>query len=493
MDQLSCFKEIWFVDFEFQQPSGDHPTPACLVGREWRTGRLIRMWQHELDGQTHPPYSIGEDSLFVAYYASAEFGCHLALDWPMPCRILDLFAEFRCLTSGKTVPCGNGLLGALAYFGLDAIEGAEKTAMRDLAIRGGPYTSEERVALLDYCQSDVDALAKLLPKMLPLIDLPRALLRGRYMAAAAHMEWNGIPMDVPTLERIRSRWDNIQTQLIEKIDRNFGVYEGRTFKANKWADWLAEKGIPWPRLSSGALALDSDTFKQMGRSYPEILPLKELRSSLSQLRLNELAVGKDGRNRCMLSAFRSRTGRNQPSNSKFAFGPSAWLRGLIKPTEGTTLAYIDYEQQEFGIAAALSGDVAMKEAYESGDPYLAFAKQAGAVPPDATKQSHKQEREKYKVCSLAVQYGMGAESLAMKLDEPVARGRELLRLHKETYPTYWKWSDAIRDYAVLNGKMHAVFGWSVHVEGNVNPRSLRNFPLQAIQLRSFDGPSAGGL
>lgn len=74
---------------------------------------------------------------------------------------------------------------------------------------------------------------------------------------------------------------------------------------------------------------------------------------------------------------------------------------------------------------------------------------------------------------------MGAESLAVKLDEPVARGRELLRLHKETYPTYWKWSDAIRDYAVLNGKMHAVFGWSVHVEGNVNPRSLRNFPLQA--------------
>src|SRR5262249_48567342 len=28
-------------------------------------------------------------------------------------------------------------------------------------------------------------------------------------------------------------------------------------------------------------------------------------------------------------------------------------------------------------------------------------------------------------------------------------------------------------------KLHAAFGWTVHVGENVNPRSLRNFPLQA--------------
>src|SRR5205085_503441 len=110
--------------------------------------------------------------------------------------------------------------------------------------------------------------------------------------------------------------------------------------------------------------------------------------ALGQLRLNELAVGPDGRNRCLLSAFGARTGRNQPSNSKFIYGPAAWLRGLIQPQPGRAVAYIDYEQQEFGIAAALSGDPAMMEAYRSGDPYLAFAKQAGAVPPDGTKKSH---------------------------------------------------------------------------------------------------------
>jgi DNA polymerase I-like protein with 3'-5' exonuclease and polymerase domains len=216
----------------------------------------------------------------------------------------------------------------------------------------------------------------------------------------------------------------------------------------------------------------------MARSYPEVSPIRELRASLSQLHLNELAVGCDGRNRCLLSAYRSRTGRNQPSNSHFVFGPATWLRGLVKPTEGWAVAYCDWSQQEFGIGAALSGDEAMRHAYLSGDPYLTFAMQAGAVPPHATKIGHAAERERFKVCALAVQYGMTAEGLAKKLDDCPARGRELLRLHRETYSTYWRWSDAIRDYAVLSGKLQAVFGWTLNVGQDANPRSLRNFPLQ---------------
>ena len=101
--------------------------------------------------------------------------------------------EFKWLTSGLTVPCGRGLLGALAYHGFDAAEAEEKDSMRKLALRGGPYTGEEQRALLDYCQPDVDALAQLLARILPELDLSRALLRGRYMGAAACTECNGVP------------------------------------------------------------------------------------------------------------------------------------------------------------------------------------------------------------------------------------------------------------------------------------------------------------
>jgi hypothetical protein len=397
----------------------------------------------------------------------------------MPARVLDPFVEFRALMNGLPTLAGNSLIGALTHFGLDTIGAVEKEEMRNLILRGGPWSVQEQIDILDYCESDVIALTRLLPAMLPTIDLPRALLRGRYMAAVAAMEHNGVPIDRTMLDRLRRNWDGIQDQLIAEIDHDFGVYEGRTFKRDKFAALLARLGIPWPRLDSGQLDLGDGTFRQMAKAHPIISPLRELRSSLSDLRLAALAVGADGRNRTLLSPFRARTGRNQPSNSKFVFGPAVWIRGLIKPPPGYAVAYVDWSQQEFGIAAALSGDIAMQAAYSTGDPYLAFAKQAGIVPQDATKATHSAKRELCKQCVLAVQYGMEAEALAQRIGQPPVVARDLLRAHRETYCTFWRWSDAAVNVAMLRGTIWTGFGWSLHIGAENNPRSLQNFPMQA--------------
>jgi DNA polymerase I len=476
---LRTFTQIWLVDFEFTAPPGDRPEPICLVALELVSGRTKRISGQELKFLAGPPYAIGHDSLFVAFYASAEIGCHLALGWPVPANILDLFVEFRNSTNGQQLPCGNGLLGALTFYGLDGISVVEKKEMRDLALRGGPYTIGEHAALLDYCQSDVIALKSLLHTMESSLDMPRALLRGQFMAAAARMEYSGVPIDIEKLLAIREHWDNIQLQLISKVDADYGVYDGSTFKRDRWAAFLAKRGIAWPQLSTGNLALDDATFREMAQLHPIVEPIRLLRIALSELRLEDLAVGRDGRNRSLLSAFRARTGRNQPSNSKFIFGPSAWVRSLIKPDAGYGLAYIDWSQQEFAIAAALSHDPAMMLAYQSGDPYLSFAKQAGAIPPDGTKASHGRIREQFKQCVLAVQYGMGDVGLAQRIGQPTAIGRDLIRLHHKTYPIFWKWSDRVVDFAMLNSRLFTVFGWNLYVGRDANSRSLRNFPMQA--------------
>jgi len=223
-DLLGPYRKVWLVDFEFGAGDGERPEPRCMVAREFRTGAVLRLWADELARMPAPPFAIDAQSLYVAFYASAELGCHLALDWPMPARVLDLYAEFSCLTSGLAVPSGRGLLGAMIYHGIDGIGAAEKEGMRNLALRGEPYSEAERLVLLDYCQSDVDALAKLLPAMLPKIDLPRALLRGRYMAAAARMEWAGVPIDAATLGRLREHWPAIKSRLVSAVDHRYGVY-----------------------------------------------------------------------------------------------------------------------------------------------------------------------------------------------------------------------------------------------------------------------------
>ena len=477
--KLTQFRAVWFVDIEFRALPGERPKAVCLVARELHSNRLVRQWLTDRVPSC-PPFDVGPDSLFVAYFASAELGCCLALDWPMPVRVLDLYVEFRTLTNGRTTPSGSGLLGALAYFGLDCMESSEKQAMRELAMRDGPHTPDERIALLDYCQSDVDALPKLMDRMVGQIDVPRALLRGRYMRAIATMEHSGTPIDADILRGLREHWPMIQEKLIERVDPRGDVFDGRTFKADRWARYLVRHNIAWPKLPSGALCLDDETFRQAAKRHPVLVgKWRELRHTLGQMRLADLAVGSDGRNRCLLSPFQSRTGRNQPSNSKFIFGPSAWLRSLIKPTEGRAIAYIDWSQQEFGIAAAFSNDPNMLAAYRSGDPYLAFAKQARAVPESATKQSHKRERALFKACTLGVQYGMGAESLAASIGDTLDVARELLRLHRQTYPKYWRWSESAVDHAMLYRHLHTVFGWRLSVGTDANPRSLANFPCQA--------------
>jgi DNA polymerase I len=484
---LDSFEEIWMVDFEFNQTAeGDNPLPVCMVAQEYHTGRTIRVWQDQLLAMLVPPFRIDLGVLFVAYFAGAELSCFKVLGWALPVCIIDLYPEFRNETNGKKLPSGRGLIGALIYHGYKSIDKIEKEEMRNLVLRGGPWTPEEQVAILDYCETDVVALKHLLDCMADKFTV-YSLIRGNYLKAIAHMEYAGIPVDIEIYGKLKKHWATLQNDLIEETNKKYGVYEDGAFKMALFQKYLADNNIAWPMLESynskGQLVVTpdtkDDTFKTMCRAYPQLNQLKELRSTLSQLKLFSLQIGRDGRNRTLLSPFRSLTGRNQPSNTKYIFGPAVWMRGLIKPQHGRAIAYIDWSQQEFGIAAALSGDDKMKEAYTSGDPYLSFAIQAGAVPTDATKESHAQERDLYKATVLATQYGMGHDSLAVRIGKHKYEAKELLRLHRETYRTYWTWLDGVTNYASFYGFLYTTYGWYIYKTSDTKERTIQNFLMQA--------------
>lgn len=470
------------IDFEFRSKDGIEGNPMevhCMVSFDLKTREYKRLWADELVAMSRHPFPETPNTVLVAYFASAEIKCFKALGWSWQGQILDLYVEFRTHTNGMTLPHGKSLLGAMQFFNLDTIESQHKDAMRDIALRGGPFSAQERVELIEYCQSDVDALNKLLEAMKSSIDLPRALLRGMYTEPLAAMEDLGSPIDYETFQELSRHWEAIKVKLIEKIDQDYGVYENGTFKESLFRHYLDRENIRWPLLDSGKLKLGEDTFKLMANIHPQIKPLRMLRDSLSKLRFNSLQVGADGRNRCLLSPFASITGRNQPSTTKFVFGLARWARGLIQPKPGMAIAYIDWSQQEFGIAAALSGDENMKEAYRSGDPYLAFAKQAGAVPKDATKQSHPNERNQYKQCVLATQYGMEAPSLAIRLKQPKLAAVQLLGKYRQVYKQFWGWSENLYNHSISSNIIQTILGWRLNVQKDLNPRSLKNFPMQA--------------
>ena len=481
---LSQFREIWAVDFEFNGPDGELKRPVWMVAREGRSGREIRLWRDELENLRAAPFDVGPSSLLVAFLASAELGCFLQLGWQLPVNVLDLYAEHRVRTNGLILPTDNSLIGVCALRGITTITSARKHAMRDVIMRQNTWSATETQEIMEYCAEDVIITGKLLRKVVREIDMPRALLRGRYMKAVAHMERTGIPIDLPLLDQLREQWTFLKLRLIQDVDARFGVYDGTSFKAKQFMDLLKRLRIPWPLLPAGMPMLDNDTFKEQARAYPAVNSLHELRSTIGKLRLTGLHVGRDGRNRCMLSPFSSSTGRNQPSNSKFLFGPAVWMRGLMRPPEGYGLAYIDFSAQEIAIAAAVSGDGRMIADYQSGDSHMGFAIAAGLAPAGATRRSHpelKPIRERCKVVNLGVLFGMESAGAAARLGITLAESDELLRMHRRVYGTFWGWCERTVGSAMLSDQMRATLGWAMRVRAaqEAKPRSLMNWQAQS--------------
>lgn len=471
-------KKIWLIDFEFYSSDGDLPTVLCLAAHEINSGKSLLFWKDELENLSSEPFSTGEDSLFIAYYSSAEWGCFIRLGWAIPIEIIDLYVEYKCSLNGRNIS-SYGLLDALRFYGIEEYESSEKKKMRDLILTGGPFNESEKKKILKYCSDDVDALSKLFKKMYPRIDFPRALMRGEYMASVAAMEYRGIPIDGKMYNKFLQEKDGLANYLIGNIGPKYGIYEGQVFKYDKFISYLDSRELTWPTLDSGRLDLRNETFKDMVKLYPELNDLRMLRETLTRLKNYRLSVGKDYRNRCLLSPFKSKTGRNQPSGSKFIYGHPKWARSFIKPTEGMALAYIDYSQQEFGIAAALSKDKGMIDSYNGSDPYLNFAMIAGQVPMSATKKSHPKEREIFKTLVLAVQFCMTHVGLARRLGKLECEAKKLMRFHSETFSDYWAWSDQYVNSGMLVGKVKSLFGWSMTITHETKPNTVRNFPMQA--------------
>ncbi len=104
-------------------------------------------------------------------------------------------------------------------------------------------------------------------------------MRSHYADAVRAMETAGLPMTPALLDEVVARWSEIQGGLIREIDRDYGVYDGTAFKADRFEVFVERHGIPWPRRQKrkgqavGSLALDADTFGDMAKIFPIVAPL----------------------------------------------------------------------------------------------------------------------------------------------------------------------------------------------------------------------------
>lgn len=498
------FPRLITIDSEFRPDANLRPAVVCFCAHEWPSGRTWRVWTD--GGKPKLSLPVDANTLWISYVCAAELRSMLALHHPLPKNFIDLFIENKWLhnfqesVSERHAKRSHGfysLAGTLRREGADAIAAEEKEEWRKLILKGGPYTAAQREGILDYCMSDVDSLDRLLPLLAPRLDVPRALYRGECLVEFAKIEDRGIPIDAARLTQLHAHSEKLIRHLLAQQPQ-LDVYEGTSFNQKKFRTFVDGLGCErWQKTETGLLRTDREYLQRMGRIYPLVHDLAELRTIVLELQRGNLRAGADGRVRCSLWPLNSITSRNQPSTGKkekegipgespFIFSLPTMFRFLIRPQPGSALAYLDWSSQEFAIAAHMSQDREMIRAYESGNPYLALAIKLGRAPIDATKESHPDVHQKFKIIVLSISYGRGKHGLAKTLRIPIAEASALLRGFWQTFKVYGRWRTLVQTMLFGKGRLWVWDGWQCKLGVDPNLRSVYNWPIQstgAVLLR----------
>lgn len=421
----------------------------------------------------------------------------------------------------------------------------EKTLCRDLILSApATFKPADRERILKYNADDVqflehiwEALKSQYKELVHEDELDwaeyfqDALWRGRYSAHTAIMESVGYPINYEATKNFSRQIPSILAELQRDINDQFkGKIQPFKWNAKdakySWnqkatREWLEDNGFNsgnWMLTEKDSLSLSLEAFErqfQFKHDYPRgnfgaqmvrFLKLKQSLYGFADAKGGRKtfwsSVGPDKRVRPYMNIYGAQSGRSQPGATGFMFLKPAWMRALVQPEKGSYLAGIDYGQQEFFLAAILSEDEKMIEAYLSGDPYLFMGKEAGAIPPEGTKKTHEAERDMFKATTLGILFMMSKYGLSAKLTADTGKeyteedAEELINTFEDLFPVFTEWrKEQIFQYEQGNA-IRTLDGWVVWTD-NDNFRSVGNAPIQgagaSIMRKAVDLAVADGV
>jgi len=394
------------------------------------------------------------------------------------------------------------------------IDCERKDLMRDIIIFDRDIEGNKK-EILEYCDSDVEHLPNLFKRIkeeyeaLPYKpNLEILIKRAEYSARTAKMVSLGYPVNTKAVTNFSESVADILWKVQNEINtlfpdiKPFTKKKDRTYSWNQNATrlWISSQGhTSWLLTDTGKLSLSLEAFQKkyptrhsysktcLGEQFVRYLKLKQQLNGFSPSSKNKFTdyLGTDGRVRPYFNIFGSQSGRSQPKATGFLFLKSAWMRALCQPVKGRVIGSIDYKSQEFILAAMMSGDRVMVDAYLSGDPYLFFAKQARAVPPSGTKKEYKKERDLFKSTTLGLSYDMSKYGLAAKLTKDLGHrvseedAQKMIDRFYRLYKRYKFWKKTILNEYNEKGYLVLKDGWCMYGD-NKNLRSVGNFPVQGM-------------
>jgi DNA polymerase-1 len=381
-----------------------------------------------------------------------------------PVAALDAKRVLRISLSQGAIPVDPAGDVSIAGYLLDAAVGTYdlgSLVARYLPGTALPGVDESMVGQLAIGESTVDGdLAAELEIIRQLLDLfePRLIddgLDSLYRAielplthVLACMEDRGIAIDVEVLREIADDLTERATVLNSKVQE----LAGHPFTVNSTKQLqevlFSELDLPKGRKTKTGYSTDATTLEALVGTHPiieAILSYREvekLRSTYGESLLAE--VGPDGRIHATFRQTVARTGRLSSESPNLHNIPirteeGRRFRKAFVPSPGWELLVADYNQVELRIIAHLSGDVGLIKAFEAGtDIHRAVAADVFGVAPEEVTY---EQRERAKMVSYGLAYGMEAFGLSRRLGGDVGEAREIMDRYFSAYPDVKKYMD----------------------------------------------------
>ncbi len=356
--------------------------------------------------------------------------------------------------------------------------GLQMTRIEELIGSGKNQVSmaEVDVALAaPYAAADAEATLRLIPilekdmtsgnaaELLKTMEMP-------LVSVLLEMEEAGIALDIAFFERFGKE---LQTRLVELEDQ---VYQsaGMPFNLNSTQQLsriLFETLHLSPpdrgkKTSSGLYSTSADVLDTLRGQHPIIEWILEYRE-LSKLKstyvdtLPQEVNPSTGRVHTSYNQVGAVTGRIASSEPNLQNIPTRTEQGRrvregFVAAPGCLLLSVDYSQIELRIAAHMSGDQAMMDAFRAGeDIHAATAAAVNGIP---LNQVTKDQRRAAKAINFGILYGMGAFSLSQSLGITLAEGENFIKAYYQQFPRVKEFLDALRLSAAREGYVETMLG-----------------------------------
>jgi DNA polymerase I-like protein with 3'-5' exonuclease and polymerase domains len=213
------------------------------------------------------------------------------------------------------------------------------------------------------------------------------------------------------------------------------------------AQRFEQAGIMLPPDEKGAPSLDQNLLAFLKNEYPLIAQYLEWKNSVTRVSAIEKlleSVGPDGRIHAQYRQMGTETGRLSCSNPNAQQIPrTADFRSLFIAAAGYILVVADFSQVELRVAAQLSGEQRMIDAYLANrDLHTETAALMTGVSQDKVTKS---ARTSAKVANFGLLYGAGPATLQKQavaqygIDMSMEEASEIVQNFRLAYPRLYDW------------------------------------------------------